>query len=203
VAVAAQVANGGRGMPSFAGRFSATEIESLAVYVSSVAGTRPVSAVKLAPASATKPSSAQSSAAVRIIQVRLQQLGFFAGPVTGFYGPLTIAAVKRFQAAAGLTADGVWGAAAAAALARRNPTVPAQALTPPPVGVLPLTTASVRQLQKDLAALGLFHGPETGYYGPETTAAVKLFQASVGLSADGQWGPSSDAALVRRLAAAR
>ena len=57
--------------------------------------------------------------AVKQLQTRLARLGYFSGPVTGFYGPLTTAAVKRFQRAAGLRADGIWGAKSATALGKR------------------------------------------------------------------------------------
>lgn len=36
-------------------------------------------------------------------------LGFYDGPVNGVYGPRTTAAVKRFQARAGLPVDGIAG----------------------------------------------------------------------------------------------
>lgn len=48
----------------------------------------------------------QRSAAVRQLQTRLRQLGFFKTTPTGFYGPITSRAVRAFQQAAGLTATG-------------------------------------------------------------------------------------------------
>ncbi|MBD2636647.1 peptidoglycan-binding protein [Limnothrix sp. FACHB-881] len=48
----------------------------------------------------------QRSAAVRQLQTRLRQLGFFTTTPTGFYGPITSRAVRAFQQAAGLTATG-------------------------------------------------------------------------------------------------
>jgi mono/diheme cytochrome c family protein len=105
-AVADQVTSGGGGMPSFGNSLSSSQIQALASWVSSVAGG--------SGASTTMPAST-----VRQIQKSLLRLGFFHGPVTGFYGPLTTAAVKRFQHAAGLKADGIWGPRSAAALKRR------------------------------------------------------------------------------------
>src|SRR5919112_4844314 len=49
------------------------------------------------------------SARVRALQQRLRMLGHEPGPVDGLYGPLTEAAVQRFQAAAALTVDGIAG----------------------------------------------------------------------------------------------
>ncbi len=62
-----------------------------------------------------------------------------------------------------------------------------------------LSVTAVRRLQAELARLGYFHHVVTGYYGPVTTSAVRRFQRSAGLRADGIWGPLSQAALIRRL----
>jgi len=43
---------------------------------------------------------------VYLIQERLQELGFYTGKLDGIDGPLTAAAVKKFQGAAGLVVDG-------------------------------------------------------------------------------------------------
>jgi putative peptidoglycan binding protein len=49
------------------------------------------------------------SNAVRELQLRLRRLGDRPGPVDGLYGPLTEAAVERFQRSHGLAVDGVVG----------------------------------------------------------------------------------------------
>ena len=72
-------------------------------------------------------------------------------------------------------------------------------LPPPTVPLSTMPAAKVKRLQRDLARLGFFHHVVTGYYGPITTTAVKHFQLSVGLKADGIWGPRSEAALKARL----
>jgi len=43
------------------------------------------------------------------IQTRLKELGYFSGTTTGYYGPVTVAAVKKFQQVNSLTADGKTG----------------------------------------------------------------------------------------------
>lgn len=70
---------------------------------------------------------------VRTLQARLKDLRFFQGPVTGFFGPLTAEAVRRFQKAHGLPAVGYVGPRTLAALsqARRAP-VPDPKPAPPP-----------------------------------------------------------------------
>lgn len=45
--------------------------------------------------------------------------------------------------------------------------------------------AQVGDLQRRLAALGFNPGPTDGIYGPRTAAAVRAYQASVGLATDG------------------
>jgi hypothetical protein len=58
-------------------------------------------------------------AAVRRLQTELARLGYFHHVVTGYYGTITTGAVRRFQRAAGLRPDGIWGPRSAAALALR------------------------------------------------------------------------------------
>jgi peptidoglycan hydrolase-like protein with peptidoglycan-binding domain len=78
----------------------------------------------------------RGSARVRTLQRRLRRLGESPGSVDGRYGPLTASAVRAFQRAAKLTADGLLTRATAAALLRRvsergSPAAPRQA-TPRP-----------------------------------------------------------------------
>ena len=54
--------------------------------------------------------------AVRIIQTKLSNWGYFSGAIDGIYGPKTEEAVKYFQRKNGLTADGVVGPATLRAL---------------------------------------------------------------------------------------
>lgn len=53
---------------------------------------------------------------VRELQTRLQRWGYYDGPISSIYGEQTFEAVKRFQRANGLTADGVVGPQTRAAL---------------------------------------------------------------------------------------
>ena len=54
--------------------------------------------------------------AVRTIQTKLKNWGYFSGTIDGIYGPKTEEAVKYFQRKNGLTADGVVGPATLRAL---------------------------------------------------------------------------------------
>jgi peptidoglycan hydrolase-like protein with peptidoglycan-binding domain len=58
-------------------------------------------------------------AAVRRLQAALAQLGYFHHVVTGYYGLVTTASVKKFQRSAGLRTDGIWGPLSQAALTKR------------------------------------------------------------------------------------
>src|SRR5919202_607464 len=57
------------------------------------------------------------AAQVRALQRRLQELGQRPGPIDGLFGPLTEAAVERFQRTSHLVADGVVGSHTLGALA--------------------------------------------------------------------------------------
>jgi murein DD-endopeptidase MepM/ murein hydrolase activator NlpD len=61
---------------------------------------------------------------VSALQFLLARQGFPSGPIDGGLGPRTGAALRRFQAWAGLYADGVAGPATLAALRRRPPRSP-------------------------------------------------------------------------------
>jgi hypothetical protein len=66
------------------------------------------------PAAALKPGDKGS--AVRLLQRALVQLGYSPGTIDGAYGPSTESAVKQFQQAHGLVADGIAGTKTLAAM---------------------------------------------------------------------------------------
>jgi hypothetical protein len=67
-----------------------------------------------APTTALKPGD--TGPEVRVLPAALADLGSWAGTIDGQYGPATTQAVKNFQTAHGLTADGVCGPKTIAAL---------------------------------------------------------------------------------------
>jgi peptidoglycan hydrolase-like protein with peptidoglycan-binding domain len=87
--------------------------------------------------------------AVRCLQSRLNALGYSAGPVDGSFGPMTRAAVVRFQRAKGLPADGVVGRQTARALRIWRP-CPAPAGTPTAARRLVVVTATGTTADVDL-----------------------------------------------------
>jgi len=147
--------------------------------------------------------------AVRALQEKLIALGFLTGSADGVYGNDTVSAVKAFQRSQGLTADGAAGASTLAALNSALATpVPTAAPTPVPTqspsvtGVLKKGSRGdeVRALQEKLIALGYLSGSADGVYGNDTVAAVKDFQRSQGLTADGVAGASTLSALTEAAA---
>ncbi len=53
--------------------------------------------------------TAQTASQIQAVQQRLKELGYYDGPITGNYGPLTRAAVIKFQSDYGLNAEGYLG----------------------------------------------------------------------------------------------
>lgn len=132
--------------------------------------------------------------AVIRLQETLTAAGYYNGPVTGFYGNLTEAAVSQFQQAKGLTTDGIAGSQTLALLkdnnfSQRNSNNPNRTPSSPTPAGNTLKKGSrgpdVTHLQKQLHAAGYYNGPITGFYGKLTQSAVNQFQQARGLKSDG------------------
>jgi peptidoglycan hydrolase-like protein with peptidoglycan-binding domain len=132
---------------------------------------------------------AAGAPSVRLIQRKLAAMGFAPGPIDGLDGPLTTAAVARFQQSRGLVADGIVGPMTRAALDRGGLSKGAGYLQP---RGLP----AVRSLQRELRRTGFSPGAIDGRYGPRTASAVRQFQSAHRLTANGVAGPRTIHALV-------
>ncbi len=151
---------------------------------------------------------------VTALQKNLQLSGYFDGPITGYYGTGTEAAVKKFQQAKNLKPDGIAGSQTRGALESSpentsEPISPSPNITPSPtitderIGLgnnQPILqkgsrNSDVTAIQKTLQDKGYFNGPTTGYYGSLTEAAVMEFQKANGLTPDGKIDAKTKAAL--------
>ncbi len=148
---------------------------------------------------------------VRAVQVQLQADGYFHAEPTGYFGPQTRAAVRRFQAARGLAADGIVGPATRAALQGQSAALAGKgaAVAQASEGASNSTVLRsgdrgdrVRQLQQRLQAAGVYDGPLSGVFGERTEAAVRRLQEQRGLTVDGIAGPATWSALESSAAAA-
>ena len=154
----------------------------------------PSRAAVLAVATLFSESDSASAASPRVaaLQVALRHHGMYSGTVDGLSGPGTAAAVRRFQARRGLSADGVVGPRTRRAFGT---------LGRHPIGSRPLRSGmsgwDVAALQFALAAKGFPGGPVDGGFGARTDSAVRRVQAYAGLRADGVAGPATMAVLRR------
>ena len=129
---------------------------------------------------------------VRRLQRQLALAGDHPGPLDGRFGPLTEAAVIRFQTAHGLPVDGIVGPLTAGALQARWPGLA------PGAGYRSVSGSSaVRVLQRRLARRGFDPGPIDGRYGPHTMRAVARFQQAHHLTMTGIAGAHTRAVLIR------
>ncbi len=137
--------------------------------------------------------SGSQGTAVRKLQVRLTELGYYNGGADGIFGSSTETAVKSFQRNNGLSGDGqageqtqkkLYGSSAAKA--------PRPVTTPDPTAQRTLSLGmegnDVYSMQTRLIELRYLSGVADGVFGPETEAALKAFQKNNDLTADGLAG---------------
>lgn len=122
----------------------------------------------------------------RVVQLQniLISRGFLDGEADGVYGSATVEAIKRFQASVGLEADGVCGDQTFQMLngSDQSDQTTGYAIKRGSRG------DDVAELQNILIAMGFMSGKADGICGSGTVEAIKKFQASVGLTADGVAG---------------
>ena len=146
---------------------------------------------------------------VKTIQKKLKELGYYKSSIDGKFGRLLTKAVKDFQEAHGLEADGVAGKSTYAVLFSDNALKVGTTATPLPTATPTAEPTaqiwetlrkndsgdSVAQLQEMLISLGYLSGKADGNYGAQTVEAVRNFQKANGLTVDGSAGEETQKVL--------
>lgn len=162
--------------------------------------------------------SGASGTAVKSLQQRLKELGYYTGSVDGSYGTGTANAVRDFQAANGLSADGVAGSktqetmysyyAVAKKSSSGSSSKPSSGSSSGSSSSKPSSSsytngktdiylklgsegAQVKILQNRLIVLGYLSGTADGTFAETTEAAVVAFQKRNSIYADGIAGPTT------------
>jgi len=148
----------------------------------------------LSPDSYAELEAGDSGAAVTALENALLGLGYFDGKPGTAYNAYTTAAVERFQEACGMTVTGVSDINTLRVLyAGYAPASPLLNVT--------LTSGNentnVKRMQDRLYSLSYYSKSSSvdGEFGPNTAAAVKLFQTAAGISATGVANPATLKAL--------
>jgi peptidoglycan hydrolase-like protein with peptidoglycan-binding domain len=124
---------------------------------------------------------------VRDAQQQLQSDGYYKGSVDGAYGPMTRAAIRKYQRDNNLTVNGQLDRQTCDRLGLRSEGEAnreqyqegnANAAAP--------STAAVRAAQRRLHDKGFYKGDYDGRLGPETRAAIREYQRNSNLNVTGR-----------------
>ena len=128
--------------------------------------------------------------AVKLLQSRLKQLGFFSGLIGGNYLTKTTDAVRLFQAAIGHTQTGI-ATPEMQEILFSDDAPDYSSVESDYVSLEKLDSGiQVLNLQQRLIELGWLTGSADGDFGSKTETAVKAFQAKVGLEQSGKATPA-------------
>lgn len=147
-------------------------------------------------------SQSMTGADVLEAQKRLAELKYYLGAQDGIFGSGMLAAVYNFQRKNSLKVDGKIGAdtlsklQSASAIAADTVVEDKNAVLRPGA-----SGEQVKELQRQLRETYYYNGKIDGVYGSSVTSAVREFQQSAGLKADGKAGPATREALYNRKAA--
>ncbi len=155
-------------------------------------------AARIAAEEETRKKAEEAAKKARGVQTVLKDLGYYTGGIDGDVGPLTLEAVKDFQAVNGLQVDGKVGPNTQAVLASDDalpkpppPPEPTRDADEPPEGGV-LTVKAAQEVLRDLRYFGAkVDGKTTDSF----RSALTAFQKVEGISADGSLGPQTSAHL--------
>ena len=138
---------------------------------------------------------------VTSLQKDLKKLGYLKVDPTGYYGDLTVEAVKKLQKEYGYEADGIAGSVTFTlidkVMGRNQATSTASGSAQ--LLKLGMEGAAVTTLQKNLVKLGFLSATPTGYFGTATEAAVKKLQSKNGCQSDGVVGSGTQSLITKLL----
>jgi len=131
---------------------------------------------------------------IRLVQKKLQALGYYKGKLDGASGSMTNAAIRRFQLAQNLKVTGELNHQTLAKLGVDRPApVPDYNAIGRFFSGGPFARAeansqveTLRQIQQVLAAGGFYAGPHNGMPSPTFVAALKEWQVALGISPSGR-----------------
>ena len=151
---------------------SAEETTTTAELVATTSPTTTVAAptTTTVPETTTTTSGIPATATTVVVQQDLTVLGYFTGTIDGIAGEETRAAIAKFQADAGIEADGEFGPVTDAAM----------------IPELQANEEYVMGVQEQLQELGFYSGPIDGDFGKGSVAAVEKFQADCGIEESGE-----------------
>lgn len=158
---------------------------------------------------------------VKLVQTRLIELGYYVGKATGTFDADSVTALKKFQKANALGADGVCGIQTRAVLFAPHPVYAVATATPVPLPTFTptpgLTTVSpsyepltpdnvvtvkagstgeaVLRVQTRLQALGYYTSRLDGIFLTDDINAVRAFQKANSLTVDGKAGYNTQTVL--------
>jgi len=138
-----------------------------------------------------------NGSAVKTLQTNLKKLGFFDSSPTGYFGQITLTAVKKFQKKYKLPVTGVVASLTHQKIDQLLKSTKTE--KPKPEGLKVGDKGDeVRKLQQDLATLGYMKVSATGNFASITEAALKQFQKYHGLESHGV-ADKQTMALIERL----
>lgn len=167
---------------------------AIATSVVLMLGTVPVSAASIL-------KKEMKGSEVTSLQKDLKKLGYLSVDPTGYYGDLTVNAVKKLQKDYGYSADGIVGSTTFALIERMLGKDQKSTTGSGSAQVLKygMESSTVTTLQKNLVKLGFLKATPTGYFGSATEAAVKKLQSKHGFQADGVVGSQTQALITKLL----
>jgi peptidoglycan hydrolase-like protein with peptidoglycan-binding domain len=132
-----------------------------------------------------------SPQAIREVQQRLRQLGFYSGENDGIWGQSTQLALEKFQQHNNLQVTGALNQSTVTILGLDPNVILVQRPQPPvsSAAAQPLDRPVVREIQQRLRRQGFYSGGADGVWGPGTQQAVERFQRARGLQVTGDLNP--------------